>query len=76
MLFSVLSSLLLAGKINTGKDVQAVLEADVDFVTIGHSAILHHAFPKLAMQLLADSISVFKQFSYCLTLLALLRVFF
>ncbi|MFT5278020.1 MAG: 2,4-dienoyl-CoA reductase-like NADH-dependent reductase (Old Yellow Enzyme family) [Glaciecola sp.] len=38
--------LTVAGKINTGKDVQAVLDAGVDFVAIGRSAILHHDFPK------------------------------
>lgn len=36
----------VAGNINTGKDVQTVLDAGVDFVTIGRSAILHHDFPK------------------------------
>jgi 2,4-dienoyl-CoA reductase-like NADH-dependent reductase (Old Yellow Enzyme family) len=41
--------LTVAGQINTGKDVQAVLDAGVDFVTIGRSAILHHDFPKLVM---------------------------
>lgn len=38
--------LTVAGKINTGKDVQAVLDAGVDFATIGRSAILHHDFPR------------------------------
>lgn len=38
--------LTVAGKIITGKDVQAILEAGVDFVTIGRSAILHHDFPR------------------------------
>ena len=37
--------LTVAGKINTGKDVQNVLDAGVDFVTIGRSAILHYDFP-------------------------------
>jgi 2,4-dienoyl-CoA reductase-like NADH-dependent reductase (Old Yellow Enzyme family) len=38
--------LTVAGRINTGKDVQAILAAGVDFVTIGRSAILHHDFPR------------------------------
>ena len=38
--------LTVAGNITSGKDVQAVLAAGVDFVTIGRSAILHHDFPK------------------------------
>ncbi|MFT6269803.1 MAG: 2,4-dienoyl-CoA reductase-like NADH-dependent reductase (Old Yellow Enzyme family) [Alphaproteobacteria bacterium] len=41
--------LTVAGRINTGEDVQTVLDAGVDFVTIGRSAILHHDFPKLVM---------------------------
>lgn len=36
----------VAGKINTAKDVVEVLDAGVDFVSIGRSAILHHDFPK------------------------------
>ncbi|ARV09157.1 NADH:flavin oxidoreductase [Winogradskyella sp. PC-19] len=39
----------VAGKINTGKDVSDVLDAGVDFVSIGRSAILHHDFPKKVM---------------------------
>ncbi|MEZ5008081.1 MAG: NADH:flavin oxidoreductase [Chitinophagales bacterium] len=35
----------VAGKIRTGKDVQAILDANVDFVTIGRAAILHHDYP-------------------------------
>jgi 2,4-dienoyl-CoA reductase-like NADH-dependent reductase (Old Yellow Enzyme family) len=35
----------VAGKIKSGKDVQSILDAGVDFVTIGRSAILHHDFP-------------------------------
>lgn len=35
----------VAGNIKTGSDVQNVLNRGVDFVTIGHSAILHHDFP-------------------------------
>lgn len=41
--------LTVAGKINSGKDVQAILDAGVDFVTIGRAAILHHDFPKLVI---------------------------
>jgi len=37
--------LTVAGNIRTGNDVQRVLNAGVDFVTIGRSAILHHDFP-------------------------------
>ena len=40
----------VAGKINNAVDVQKVLDAGVDFVTIGKSAILHHDFPKLVME--------------------------
>lgn len=39
----------VAGKIRTGADVQKVLEAGVDFATIGRSAILHHDFPQRVM---------------------------
>ena len=41
--------LTVAGKIRNGKDVQNTLNAGVDFVTIGRSAILHHDFPKKVM---------------------------
>ncbi|MEM6300073.1 MAG: NADH:flavin oxidoreductase, partial [Bacteroidota bacterium] len=37
--------LTVAGKIRNGEDVKKVLDAGVDFVTIGRSAILHHDFP-------------------------------
>jgi 2,4-dienoyl-CoA reductase-like NADH-dependent reductase (Old Yellow Enzyme family) len=37
--------LTVAGKIITGGDVIKILDAGVDFVTIGRSAILHHDFP-------------------------------
>lgn len=37
--------LTVAGKIRKGKDVVKILEAGVNFVTIGRSAILHHDFP-------------------------------
>lgn len=42
--------LTVAGKINTGQDVQKVLESGVDFVSIGRSGILHHDFPKRVME--------------------------
>ncbi len=42
--------LTVAGKINSAADVKNVLDADVDFVTIGRSAILHHNFAQLAME--------------------------
>jgi 2,4-dienoyl-CoA reductase-like NADH-dependent reductase (Old Yellow Enzyme family) len=38
-----------AGKINTGKEVHATLDAGVDFVTIGRAAILHHDFARKVM---------------------------
>jgi 2,4-dienoyl-CoA reductase-like NADH-dependent reductase (Old Yellow Enzyme family) len=38
--------LTVAGNIRTGNDVHQVLNAGVDFVTIGRSGILHHDFPK------------------------------
>jgi len=41
----------VAGQIRSGSDVQAILAAGVDYVTIGRSAILHHDFPN---QVLAD----------------------
>ncbi len=42
--------LTVAGKIHGAHEVQKTLEAGVDFVTIGRSAILHHDFPKLVME--------------------------
>jgi 2,4-dienoyl-CoA reductase-like NADH-dependent reductase (Old Yellow Enzyme family) len=44
--------LTVAGKIHSGSDVRAVLDAGVDFVTIGRAAILHHDYPH---QILADA---------------------
>ncbi len=41
--------LTVAGKIRNGADVFKILDAGVDFVTIGRSAILHHDFPKRVM---------------------------
>lgn len=39
--------LTVAGNIRTAADCQAVLDAGVDFVSIGRAAILHHNFPEL-----------------------------
>jgi 2,4-dienoyl-CoA reductase-like NADH-dependent reductase (Old Yellow Enzyme family) len=39
----------VAGKINTGQEVQAILDAGVNFVTIGRAAILHHDFARKVM---------------------------
>lgn len=39
----------VAGKIRSGKDVHTILNAGVDFVAIGRSAILHHDFPAKVM---------------------------
>ncbi|WP_040248608.1 NADH:flavin oxidoreductase [Psychroserpens mesophilus] len=41
--------LTVAGNIRTGTDVQTILNANVDFVSIGRAAILHHDFPKLVL---------------------------
>lgn len=41
--------LTVAGNIKTAKDVDKVLNAGVDFVSIGHSGILHHDFPVKVM---------------------------
>ena len=35
-----------AGNIRTGVDVRHVMDAGVDFVTIGRAAVLHHDFPE------------------------------
>ena len=40
----------VAGKIYNAVDVQNVLDAGVDFVSIGTSAMLHHNFPKLVIE--------------------------
>ena len=37
--------LTVAGKIRTAQECASVMAADVDFVTIGRAAILHHDFP-------------------------------
>ncbi|CAM1353013.1 NADH:flavin oxidoreductase [Tenacibaculum insulae] len=39
----------VAGKISNAIDVQKILDAGVDFVSIGTSAILHHNFPRLVI---------------------------
>jgi len=41
--------LTVAGKIGTAHNVKVLLDAGVDFVTIGRAAILHHDFPKQVM---------------------------
>ncbi len=41
--------LTVAGKIYSSADVSKVLDAGIDFVTIGKSAILHHDFPLQVM---------------------------
>ncbi|MGH1434450.1 MAG: NADH:flavin oxidoreductase [Lewinella sp.] len=40
----------VAGKIQTGKQVREILDAGVDFVSIGRSGILHHDFPLKVME--------------------------
>jgi len=40
----------VAGKIRSGEDVRKILDADVDFVSIGRSAILHHDFPQQVIE--------------------------
>ena len=42
--------LTVAGKIYGASEVQKILNAGVDFVTIGRSAILHHDFPARVIQ--------------------------
>tara|TARA_B110000967_G_C18827605_1_gene532234 strand:+ start:114 stop:1196 length:1083 start_codon:yes stop_codon:yes gene_type:complete len=42
--------LTVAGKIKSGKDSDAILQSNVDFVTIGKSGILHHDFPKRVLE--------------------------
>ena len=42
--------LTVAGNIRSGNDVHQVLNAGVDFVTIGRSGILHHDFPKQVLK--------------------------
>jgi 2,4-dienoyl-CoA reductase-like NADH-dependent reductase (Old Yellow Enzyme family) len=40
----------VAGNIHSSRDVQKVLDAGVDFVSIGRSGILHHDFPVKVME--------------------------
>ena len=40
----------VAGKIMTGQQVRTVLDAGIDFVTVGRAAILHHDFPEKAIK--------------------------
>ncbi len=42
--------LTVAGNIRSGEDVRKILNAGVDFVTIGRSGILHHDFPKKVIE--------------------------
>ena len=42
--------LTVAGKITGGEEVHRVLEAGVDFVSIGKSGIIHHDFPKRVLE--------------------------
>jgi 2,4-dienoyl-CoA reductase-like NADH-dependent reductase (Old Yellow Enzyme family) len=43
------AKLTVAGKILSGEDVYKILDAGVDFVSIGRSGILHHDFPQQVM---------------------------
>ena len=40
------TKLTAAGKINTGADVLAVMQAGADFVALGRAGIIHHDYPK------------------------------
>ena len=42
--------LTVAGNIRTGENVYEILNNQVDFVTIGRAAILHHDFPERVMK--------------------------
>ena len=42
--------LTVAGKIRDGNEVTKIMDAGVDFVTIGRSAILHHDFPEKVIE--------------------------
>lgn len=42
--------LTVAGKIMTANDVQRIMDAGVDFVSIGRAGILHHDFPVFVME--------------------------
>ena len=41
--------LTVAGKIRTAQECADVMAANVDFVTIGRAAILHHDYPRQVM---------------------------
>jgi 2,4-dienoyl-CoA reductase-like NADH-dependent reductase (Old Yellow Enzyme family) len=41
--------LTVAGKISTAREVQTILDAGIDFVTIGRGGILHHDYPDCVM---------------------------
>ena len=59
--------LTVAGKIRTGKDVSTILNAGIDFVTVGRSGILHHDFPKKVIEnpdFEPEKIPVSKQYLY------------
>jgi 2,4-dienoyl-CoA reductase-like NADH-dependent reductase (Old Yellow Enzyme family) len=42
--------LTVAGKIRSGQEVQKILDAGIDFVSVGRSGILHHDFPLQVIQ--------------------------
>lgn len=42
--------LTVAGKIKSGADVHKILDAGVDFITVGRSGILHHDFPARVLE--------------------------
>ena len=42
--------LTVAGNIRTGEDVDKIISSNVDFVTIGRAAILHHDFPNKVLE--------------------------
>ena len=42
--------LTVAGNIRNGEDVDKIISSDVDFVTIGRAAILHHDFPNKVLE--------------------------
>ena len=44
------TKLTVAGKIGSGKSVNEVMDAGIDFVTIGKGGILHHDFPKKVLE--------------------------
>ena len=42
--------LTVAGNIRTGEDVSKIISSNVDFVTVGRAAILHHDFPNKVLE--------------------------